>query len=443
MDYKRVEQVSHTSQKLDLLHAILPLGKIVNSAFDAIILIGLDQKIILFNHGAEALFGYADKEVIGQPLNMLLPEGVKALHRQHVDNFSAQRDVTRLMNPPSLIVEVQRKDGTLFWAEATITKSSDGIANHTVMAVFMRDVTERRTREEDLRRLATQLEALRALDRAILAAVSEEEIAQIALTHLRKMTGYARGSVLIFDEKNNSARVIAVNMAGNTGVAAGHTVPLAVVEAERFRHEDYLLYNDLRTKTSLTELEKRLLEEGFHAILNIPLRVGEETIGTLNLGERVVGFFTEAHIQVACEIGVHIAIALRQAQLGAQVVRHAHELEQRVVARTAELHAEKERVEAILNSSSDALILTGVTSGIQQTNRAFDRLFAAPPDSYRGRPLISLTEPADSDLLEKALATARQEAAEAQRLEIHARRLDGTLFYAEISLARLTMLNHV
>ena len=53
-------------------------------AVDAIVSIDEDQTIIGFNKGAESLFGYLAEEVLGKPLDILLPERSVMAHRDHV-----------------------------------------------------------------------------------------------------------------------------------------------------------------------------------------------------------------------------------------------------------------------------------------------------------------------------------------------------------------------
>src|SRR5688572_22540564 len=53
---------------------------IIAIASDAIISVDEDQRITLFNQGAEAIFGYAAAEVIGQKLEILLPHRFRAVH---------------------------------------------------------------------------------------------------------------------------------------------------------------------------------------------------------------------------------------------------------------------------------------------------------------------------------------------------------------------------
>ncbi|MGH9255720.1 MAG: PAS domain S-box protein, partial [Vicinamibacterales bacterium] len=61
---------------------------IISISADAIISIDKNQRITLFNTGAEKIFGYSSAEVIGAPLDVLLPERLHALHRRHVASFA-------------------------------------------------------------------------------------------------------------------------------------------------------------------------------------------------------------------------------------------------------------------------------------------------------------------------------------------------------------------
>jgi PAS domain S-box-containing protein len=53
-------------------------------AEDAIISVDAGQRIILFNEGAEKLFGYAHDEILGQPLDWLIPEANREHHSEHL-----------------------------------------------------------------------------------------------------------------------------------------------------------------------------------------------------------------------------------------------------------------------------------------------------------------------------------------------------------------------
>jgi PAS domain S-box-containing protein len=55
---------------------------IVSIAADAIISVDKHQRITTFDEGAESLFGYSTTEVIGKPLDILIPQQFRAIHRE-------------------------------------------------------------------------------------------------------------------------------------------------------------------------------------------------------------------------------------------------------------------------------------------------------------------------------------------------------------------------
>src|SRR4029453_12526337 len=57
---------------------------ILSVSADAIISVDAEQRITLFNEGAEKIYGYSEAEAIGASLDMLIPERFRAVHRQHV-----------------------------------------------------------------------------------------------------------------------------------------------------------------------------------------------------------------------------------------------------------------------------------------------------------------------------------------------------------------------
>ena len=69
---------------------------IVSIAADAIISVDKDQRITIFNEGAEHIFGYSKSEVIGTPLDRLIPERFRAIHREHFARFAAGEEAARI-----------------------------------------------------------------------------------------------------------------------------------------------------------------------------------------------------------------------------------------------------------------------------------------------------------------------------------------------------------
>lgn len=133
------------------------LSRILDIADDAIISIDQNQRIIVFNQGAEKVFGYSAREVFNQPIDMLLPEGFAAQHRRHVREFAESPIAARRMGERGEI-SGRRKDGSSFPAEASISKLDSG--GRRIYTVILRDVTQRRAADEKIRASLREKEVL-------------------------------------------------------------------------------------------------------------------------------------------------------------------------------------------------------------------------------------------------------------------------------------------
>ena len=132
-------------------------GGIVRISEDAIISIDDEQKITLFNEGAEKIFGYTLDEVIGKKIDMLIPARFGSVHDSYIKNFSGSPDALRAMNERGSLFGL-RKDGTEFPAEASISKFEVG--GEKVLTVRLRDITERKRNEEQIRNSLEEKEIL-------------------------------------------------------------------------------------------------------------------------------------------------------------------------------------------------------------------------------------------------------------------------------------------
>jgi PAS domain S-box-containing protein len=136
------------------------LSGLISISLDGILSIDQNQNIALFNQGAEAVFGWSQREVLGQPLEVLLPQRFRERHRRHVSDFGCGPEQTRLMHLRRLIWGL-RKNGEEFPMEASISKlAADGGYLYTII---FRDISERvrleRTQQEHMaqQRLLSQL----------------------------------------------------------------------------------------------------------------------------------------------------------------------------------------------------------------------------------------------------------------------------------------------
>jgi len=131
--------------------------QIIDGASDAIMFSDREGIIRLWNRGAENMFGYAASEVLGQSLDLIIPENLRGRHWDgyfRVMESGESRYSTELLSAPAL-----RKDGTRISTEFSMVMIKDD--NNTVLGVtaIIRDVTTRWQREKELKERIKELTA--------------------------------------------------------------------------------------------------------------------------------------------------------------------------------------------------------------------------------------------------------------------------------------------
>jgi PAS domain S-box-containing protein len=150
----------------------------VEISADAIISVDDRNHIILFNTGAEQIFGYDREEVRGKPLDVLIPGRFRPYHGAHMKTFADGGEVARRMGERREISGL-RKGGTEFPAEASISRLDTPTGR--VYTVVLRDVTERKKAEETQRFLA---ESSAVLALSLDYSTTLAGLARLALPHL-------------------------------------------------------------------------------------------------------------------------------------------------------------------------------------------------------------------------------------------------------------------
>ncbi|MBE9222903.1 CBS domain-containing protein [Cyanobacterium stanieri LEGE 03274] len=134
------------------------LAGILDVAQDGIISINDEQKIIMFNQGASQIFGYTPEEVLGKPLDILLPDRFVVGYRRHGKNLETRGEINSCggMGDDKRFVLARRKGGEEFPIEASISRLVTD--EDVISTVILRDVTEKTVLEAERRRLAHYLE---------------------------------------------------------------------------------------------------------------------------------------------------------------------------------------------------------------------------------------------------------------------------------------------
>ncbi len=130
------------------------LSGIISSAMDAIVIVDYEQNIVLFNAMAREIFGYSADEIIGQPLERLIPTRYRPDHHGYVQSFGETGEANRYMAHQRVVMGL-RADGTDFPLEASISQVEVG--GQKLYTAIVRDVTERIRNEEERNRLQDEV----------------------------------------------------------------------------------------------------------------------------------------------------------------------------------------------------------------------------------------------------------------------------------------------
>lgn len=154
----------------------------------------------------------------------------------------------------------------------------------------------------------------------------------------------------------------------------------------------------------------------------------------LSLDSAIPDFFTVQHTEQLKFFIAQAAIALENASLYRELERYSQSLEDAVDARTTELRRIKERVEVILSSNPEPILLLAPDGSIETVNPAFCELFRCGENNVSGNSMLTLLHPSSVEALRGAIE-AVTDRGQTVRLEVTAQRQDGTAFDAALAVA--------
>ncbi len=183
---KRVEVALRESQKR--------LAGILDNAEEAIISVDEENKILLFNQGAEKIFGYTTEEILGHSLDILLPKAIRSIHSEHINNFGDSPQQARKMAERSGKVFALRKDGSQFPAEASISKLQ--LQDGKIFTVMLKDISDRLKTEKALRQSELKFRSIVENARDIIYLLTLEGVFSYAAPNWTDILGHDVDEVL-------------------------------------------------------------------------------------------------------------------------------------------------------------------------------------------------------------------------------------------------------
>jgi two-component system, cell cycle response regulator len=163
------QQINDVSEK-SLFEAI------VENCSDAVIVIDSALTITYANPATALIFEIGEKNLIGQPLNKLIPSRFHEGHDQLIDGFLSSEDMARYMRNRNRDITGVRADGEEFPVEVSILKGNG--RSGPFMAAMLRDISEQKRLEDKLAKQAALDPLTGILNRRALQDRAEEECAR-------------------------------------------------------------------------------------------------------------------------------------------------------------------------------------------------------------------------------------------------------------------------
>lgn len=264
------------------------------------------------------------------------------------------------------------------------------------------------------------------------------DILDLACRELSQVFHAPQVLVLLLDETQTNSTVMAEAARSGVPSLRGRTAPAADSAIYDYlrRYSIPLLIPYGDDDSTLAAARNTLLCAGCGSTMFVPLLMRGAVVGALAINTYGPRDYPDDVFSLLTSAGYAVSQALENSRLHRQLALHNAALERTVAERTAELRQMSERVSAILNGASDAIILARPDGLIEMANQAFQHLFDYQADEAAALRLCGLVDaqqrPGVRHAVKQVLADGQP-----RRLEVRAQRRDGAAFDADMALTRI------
>lgn len=286
---------------------------LLESTPEAMVIVNHDGEIVLVNAMAIRLFGWCRDELLGQKVDMLMPERFRGRHPGHQSSFYAQTQA-RPMGAELQLFGL-RKDGTEFPAEVSLSPLETG-EGQLVMSTI-RDITERKAAKETIRRLNRVYAVLSGINALSVRVRERGELFTQACRIAVEAGGFRMAVIGIVDQ--SSMKIVPVASAGvddeflsaiKSFFSSGQGTPEANNRVARaIKEKKVVVADDLQSDPRVV-FRKEYSEFGVRSGVFLPLVVADEAVGVLALYADETEFFQGEELKLLTELAGDIAFAI-------------------------------------------------------------------------------------------------------------------------------------
>ncbi len=305
------------------------IRSILETTVNGIITINERGIVESINRAARSMFGYAENEVIGQNIKMLMPDPYHTEHDGYLDNYL--RTGTKKIIGIGREVTVLRKNGTTF--PMSLAVSEVRVGDLHLFTGIVQDVTERKQAEQFIerekqkyeelfntaRRQAQEMALLNEVQTALAREVDLSDLIRTVVEAIAKAFGYTQVSVYL--RQNDVLRM-------HDQVGYEHPIleiPMTQgVMARSVRTGSVIYLPDVRSDPDFIGAIV-----GINSEICVPLFDQQQAVGVLNVESTIGNLLTEADVRLISVLSQQVNIALGRARLVGELRRQAEELHTR------------------------------------------------------------------------------------------------------------------
>jgi PAS domain S-box-containing protein len=196
---------------------------ILNAAFDSIVTIDADGRVVEVNQATERMFGYAASEMVGRDLaDLVIPPELREPHRRGLERYVTTGQARMVGHPVEL--PAMRADGSQFPVEIAITRPQ--LAGPPLFTGFLRDVTERKRDEQALRSLVEQQASLRGVATVVASEAEQERVFAFVTEEVGRLLEVATCNMVRYEPDGGAVVAGAWSTGGVRAVDLGTRIAL-------------------------------------------------------------------------------------------------------------------------------------------------------------------------------------------------------------------------
>jgi PAS domain S-box-containing protein len=251
---------------------------ILDAAFDCVITMDADGRVVEVNRATERTFGYRAEEMVGRDLaELIIPEELREPHRRGLRRY-LETGHGRMLDHP-LDLPGRRADGSVFPVEVAITRPE--IEGPALFTGYLRDVTDRRRADAELRELAVEQAALRRVATLVASESDPGAVFSAVTEEVGRLLGAQSANMVRYEGSGEATVIGGWSAPGIPSVEVGPRIPLDgdTVSVRVWRTGRPARVDDYEDLAG--ELAGRLRALGFRCAVAAPIVLGGRTWGAV------------------------------------------------------------------------------------------------------------------------------------------------------------------